>query len=69
MFLGVRRSVAVSWVYRLEAIVRISKKIEKNSYFILLLSQEVPEVCDSVFAVPNKLLLGLLAIIFFTVHV
>lgn len=61
--------MAVSRVYRLEAIARISMKIENDSDFILLLSQEVSEVCDSVFAVSNKLLLGLLAIIFFSVHI
>lgn len=61
--------MAVSRVYRLEAVARISIKIENDSYFVLLLSQEVPEVCDSVFAVSNKLLLGLLAVIFFSVHI
>lgn len=61
--------MAVSRVYRLEAVARISIKIENDSYFVLLLSQEVPEVCDSVFAISNKLLLGLLAIIFFAVYI
>lgn len=61
--------MAVSRVYRLEAVARISIKIENDSYFVLLLSQEVPEACDSVFAISNKLLLGLLAIIFFSVYI
>ena len=61
--------MAVSRVYRLEAVATISTKIKNDGEIILLLSQEVPEVCDSVFAVSNKLLLGLLAVIFFSVHI
>jgi hypothetical protein len=61
--------VAVSRVYRLEAVARVSTRIKNDSEIILLLSQEVPEVRDSVFAVSNKLLLRLLAVIFFSVHI
>jgi hypothetical protein len=56
-------------VYCLEAIGRISKNWQIDSNCNLLLTQIVSEVCDSVFAISDKLLLCLLAVIFFSVHI
>lgn len=61
--------MAVGDVYRLEAVAIINKKSHVKLKGLLLLSQEVSEVCDSVLAVADKLLLSLLAIILLSIYI
>ena len=61
--------MAVGGVYRFEAVQNISKNLRASFRAVLLLTKEVSEICDCVLAVSDKLLLGLLAIVFFSINV
>jgi len=61
--------MAVCWVYRLKSLKYISTNPITEDDRVLLLPQVVSEVCDSVFAISDKLLLGLLSIIFLPIDV
>jgi hypothetical protein len=61
--------MAVGDVYRLEAVAIINKNSHVKIKGFLLLSLEVSEVCDSVLAVADKLLLSLLAIILLSIYI
>jgi hypothetical protein len=67
--LGVGGGMAVCWVYRLKSLKYISTNPTTEDDRVLLLPQVVSEVCDSVFAVADKLLLGLLSIIFLPIDI
>ncbi len=65
------RCVAVGRVYRLKTLLdvsRIPKKIIRSES-ILLLTEEVSEICDSVFTVSDKLLFSLLTVVLFSINV
>jgi hypothetical protein len=67
--LGVGGGMAVCWVYRLKSLKYISTNPITEDNRVLLLPQVVSEVCDSVFAVADKLLLGLLSIILLPIDI
>ncbi len=69
VFLGVGRGMAVGGVYRLEAGTNISNSPRAPFGAVLLLTKEVSEICDGVFAISDKLLFGLLAIVLIPVNV
>lgn len=61
--------MAVGGVYRLEAAQNISKNRRAYLGVLLLLTKEVSEICDCVLAVSDKLLFGLLTIVFFSINI